>query len=235
MKLSNILTNHYPKFETKIPSTGIVVYFRPLLVKEEKKLLTIQEFGSLKEKLNCIKEVLESCFEMSLKDLTLTDMQYLFIQLRIKSIDSIVEPTIICPETKEEFKIHINLEEIQVIESKNKSNNIELGPELSVDMKEPTVDLLLNNDNISILEQKELYKIALYCIEAINTKTEMIKCKDLSVSDLEEFIDNLTKSQFELIENYLINMSKIEKVVSYKTSDGKERSITLRGLDDFFV
>jgi len=234
MKLSNILTNHYPKFETKIPSTGIVVYFRPLLVKEEKKLLTIQEFGSLKEKLNCIKEVLESCFEICVNDLTLTDMQYLFIQLRIKSIDSVVEPIIICPETKEEFKININLEEIQVIESKNKSNTIELDSELSVIMKEPTVGLLLNN-NISIIEQKELYKIALYCIETINTKTEMINCKDLSTSDLEEFIDNLTKSQFGLIENYLTNMSKIEKIVSYKTSDGKERSITLRGLDDFFV
>jgi len=150
MKLSNILTNHYPKFETKIPSTGIVVYFRPLLVKEEKKLLTIQEFGSLKEKLNCIKEVLESCFEICVNDLTLTDMQYLFIQLRIKSIDSVVEPIIICPETKEEFKININLEEIQVIESKNKSNTIELDSELSVIMKEPTVGLLLNN-NISII------------------------------------------------------------------------------------
>jgi len=235
MKLSNILTNHYPRFETKIPSTGIVVYFRPLLVKEEKKLLTIQEFGSLKEKLNCIKEVIESCFEMCMNDLTLTDMQYLFIQLRIKSIDSIVEPIIICPETKEEFKTVINLEEIQVTESKNKSNTIELDSELSVIMKEPTIGLLLNNNNISIIEQKELYKIALYCIETINTKAEMIKCKDLSTSDLEEFIDNLTKSQFGLIENYLINMSKIEKIVSYKTSDGKERSITLRGLDDFFV
>jgi len=231
--LSDLLTKHYPRFETIIPSTKKLITFRPILVKEEKKLLTIQEFGSEREKINCIVEVLEKCFDYrDIRSLTLVDIQYLFIQLRIKSIGSSVNPVLVCPYTNENINLQINLEEITITQSTNKSNTIELGKHLSIEMSEPTVNMLLGN-KISLDES--VFNMALSCMKTIYTPEESISCEDQSREDLESFLDKMTREDFSKIVDYFKNISRIEKTVAYKTSDGIEREITLKGIIDFFV
>jgi len=233
MDLKNILSKHYPKFETQIPSNKKSVFFRPLIVKEEKKLLTVQEFGTDKEKMNCIVEVLEECFNYpDIKKLTVTDIQYLFIKLRIVSIGNNVTPTLICPFTNENIKLNIDLDTIVVTPSKNKSNTIEISDKVSITLQEPTAEMILNNE---ISQEDSLLKTAISCIVEIETENEKILSKDQSTEELENFINAMTRKQFSKLVNYFENMSKIEKTIQYKTSDNTEREITLKGIPDFFV
>jgi len=233
MDLKNILSKHYPKFETQIPSNKKSVFFRPLIVKEEKKLLTVQEFGTDKEKMNCIVEVLEECFNYpDIKKLTVTDIQYLFIKLRIVSIGNNVTPTLICPFTNENIKLNIDLDTIVVTPSKNKSNTIEISDKVSITLQEPTAEMILNHE---ISQEDSLLKTAISCIVEIETENEKILSKDQSTEELENFINAMTRKQFSKLVNYFENMSKIEKTIQYKTSDNTEREITLKGIPDFFV
>jgi len=233
MDLKNILSKHYPKFETQIPSNKKSVFFRPLIVKEEKKLLTVQEFGTDKEKMNCIVEVLEECFNYpDIKKLTVTDIQYLFIKLRIVSIGNNVTPTLICPFTNENIKLNIDLDTIVVTPSKNKSNTIEISDKVSITLQEPTAEMILNHE---ISQEDSLLKTAISCIVEIDTENEKILSKDQSTEELENFINAMTRKQFSKLVNYFENMSKIEKTIQYKTSDNTEREITLKGIPDFFV
>jgi len=233
MDLKNILSKHYPKFETQIPSNKKSVFFRPLIVKEEKKLLTVQEFGTDKEKMNCIVEILEECFNYpDIKKLTITDIQYLFIKLRIVSIGNIVTPTLICPFTNENIKLNIDLDTIVVTPSKNKSNTIEISDKVSITLQEPTAEMILNDE---ISQEDSLLKTAISCIVEIDTENEKILSKDQSIEELENFINAMTRNQFSKLVDYFENMSKIEKTIQYKTSDNTEREITLKGIPDFFV
>jgi len=195
--------------------------------------LTVQEFGTDKEKMNCIVEVLEECFNYpDIKKLTVTDIQYLFIKLRIVSIGNNVTPTLICPFTNENIKLNIDLDTIVVTPSKNKSNTIEISDKVSITLQEPTAEMILNNE---ISQEDSLLKTAISCIVEIETENEKILSKDQSTEELENFINAMTRKQFSKLVNYFENMSKIEKTIQYKTSDNTEREITLKGIPDFFV
>jgi len=234
MALSDLLLKSLPKFETTIPSLKTKVWFRPLLVREEKKLLQIGEFGSEKEKINCILEILESCYVYDkIRELTICDIQYLFIQLRIKSIGSMVSPILICPITSEKIKLHINLSEVAVIDSPNHSTNINLNG-IRLVMKYPTIQTILDNFD-SENKEDDIYNLALSCIKEIHTTDEMIVCSTQPIKELEDFLDNMTKGQFDNIIFFFESMPKIEKTITYTTSDEILRSITIKGISDFFV
>ena len=234
MSLSSLLTKHCPKYEAEIPSTSIKKWFRPILVKEEKKLLTIQQFGNEKEMINCVVEVLESCFDAeNFKELTIVDIEYLFILLRIKSIGSLVSPILVCPHTQENITLKIDLEELQINKTLTHSNIIDLGNNTILTMKHPTISMLLDDPGNKINET--LYNMALKCMNTIQTDTELIECSMQSTMELESFLDNMTKQQFAKIIEFFDTMPKLEKTLSYTTSDGIDRNITLKGIKDFFV
>ena len=143
MPLCDILLNTLPRYETKIPSTKEEVWFRPLLVKEERLLLQISEFGTYKEKINCIIRILESCFEYeNIKKLTIVDIQYLFIKLRIKSIGSNVSPYFICQETGEKIKLKIDLSDVEVTYDPRHVSLLEFS-NIKIKMKYPDINTIL--------------------------------------------------------------------------------------------
>lgn len=233
MSLSNILLKHVPRYGLNIPSTKEQVWFRPLLVKEEKKLLQINEFGTQKEKINALVEVLESCFEYDkIRELTIVDIQYLFIQLRIKSIGSTVTPIFVCPTTQEKIKLHINLAEVEVTSDPTHTNIIEF-PNVQIRMKHPTISTMIDYDTLQTNDD-EIYNLALSCIVEIQTIDELIDCSKHTKKELEEFLNTMTKEQFNKILSFFETMPKIEKSVTYTTSDNVSRTIILKGISDFF-
>lgn len=233
MPLCDILLNILPKYETEIPSTKEKVWFRPLLVKEEKILMQISEFGNHKEKINCILQTLKSCFEYTnFEKLNIVDIQYMFIQLRIKSIGSVVSPFFICKETGEQIKLKINLEEVEVTYDENHVKFIEFDS-IKIKMKYPSITTIMQYSSSS--DENDVYKLAISCIEEIHTRDEQIDCSTQSQTELESFLDNMTKEQFDKIILFFETMPKIEKPVEYTTSDGVKRTIVLRGISDFFV
>ena len=234
MSISSILTKHCPKYETIIPSSGTKVWFRPFLVKEEKKLLIVQEFGTEKEIIKCMVEILESCFDSNIfGSLPLFDIEYLFLQLRSKSISSVVFSVLTCPYTKENIKISINLDEIVLTTDKNHTKKLNLGNRITLNMKYPSVDMLLESDiNVS---SESIYNVALNCMESIQTQDELISCKEQTKEELEDFLNNMSIEQFSKITQFFETIPKLEKTIEYKTKDSIDRKLLLRGIKDFFV
>lgn len=235
MSLSDILKSTTPKYHDIVPSTGKKIWYRPFLVKEEKILLIAQEMGGDGGIMKAVKEVVESCFE-GLGDaskIPIFDLEYLFIKLRAKSVQEIAIPILICPVTSEEIQLKINLQEIKVVEDKNHSNKIKLSDDIVIGMKYPSISIFLEN-NIESMELMDFYELAINCIDYIETKEEKIDCSSIEKNELKEFVDNMTKQQFDKIIDFFATMPKLEKTVNYKTSDGENRSIVLRGIKDFF-
>jgi hypothetical protein len=224
-----MMKNSLPRYVTIQPSTGKKVTFRPFTVKEEKYLLMTKQTGEYADLLATIANIIDSCFELGqeAKKLPIFDIEYFFLKLRSKSIGEIVEPTIVCPYTDEKIKLSLNIDDIQPI-VKHTNFNIRLNENIIVNMKYPTLDILLKNSDA------DLYDVTLNCIESIETIDEKIENSDISKKEFLEFIDLMTNEQFKKIIEFIKNVPTLEKEISYVTSDGVERKIKLKGIKDFF-
>jgi len=225
----NMMKNSLPRYVTIQPSTGKKVTFRPFTVKEEKYLLMTKQTGEYADLLATIANIIDSCFELGqeAKKLPIFDIEYFFLKLRSKSIGEIVEPTIVCPYTDEKIKLSLNIDDIQPV-VKHTNFNIRLNENIIVNMKYPTLDILLKNSDA------DLYDVTLNCIESIETIDEKIENSDISKKEFLEFIDLMTNDQFKKIIEFIKNVPTLEKEISYITSDGVERKIRLKGIKDFF-
>jgi hypothetical protein len=224
-----MMKNSLPRYVTTQPSTGKKVTFRPFTVKEEKYLLMTKQTGEYADLLATIANIIDSCFELGqeAKKLPIFDIEYFFLKLRSKSIGEIVEPTIVCPYTDEKIKLSLNIDDIQPV-VKHTNFNIRLNENIIVNMKYPTLDILLKNSDA------DLYDVTLNCIESIETIDEKIENSDISKKEFLEFIDLMTNEQFKKIIEFIKNVPTLEKEISYVTSDGVERKIKLKGIKDFF-
>ena len=223
------MKNSLPRYVITQPSTGKKVTFRPFTVREEKHLLMIKQTGEYADLLATIANIIDACFELNTdaKKLPIFDIEYFFLKLRSKSIGEIVEPTIICPHTGERIKIILNIDEIQPT-VKNTNFNIKINENIIVNMKYPTLDILLKNADA------DLYDVTLNCIESIESIDEKIENSDISKKEFLEFIDLMTNDQFKKIIEFIKNVPSLEKEIKYKTSDDIERTIKLKGIKDFF-
>lgn len=218
-----------PKYVIKQPSTRKNISFTPFTVKDEKALLIANNTGNREDFLTTIGNVIQSCFGIEkIQNVPIFDIEYFFIKLRCKSIGEIVETTIICPETSEKINISLNLDEIEPIFHDNHNKKIKF-ENMIVTMRHPTL-----NDFISRKENEDYYDLMIKCIETIETSKELIETKNYSPDSLKEFIDLLTKPQFNKLVEFFKTMPKVQREISYTTSDGKERKIILRGVRDFF-
>ena len=218
-----------PRYVTKQPSTGKNVTFRPFTVKEEKHLLMVKQTGEYKDFLSTLTNIINSCFDLSTdaKKLPIFDIEYFFLKLRSKSIGEIVQPIIVCPVTKEKISLTLNLEEIEPVGNMS-DFKIKISDEILVNMRYPTIEFLIKNSS------EDLYETTLNCIESIETIDQRIENSDISKTEFLEFIDLMTNEQFMKVLNFLKNIPKLEKEIKYKTRDGVERSIKLKGIKDFF-
>jgi hypothetical protein len=226
----NKIKNQLPKYTIEQPSTRKKVTFRPFTVKEEKNLQIANQTGSYEDFLVTLSDVINNCFgiDVDSKSFPIFDIEYFFINLRAKSIGELIEPTIICPETKENIKIKINLEEIKPVYDLSHKNKIDIGSNILVTMKHPSLDYILNNSDV------DYYDMLIDCIVSIETIDEIFNSVDVSRDTIKEFVESLTSKQFKNLIDFFKTMPKIEKEINYKTSDGIERKITLKGLRDFF-
>jgi hypothetical protein len=233
--LSELLQSSLPKFSEVIPSSGKKISFRPFLVKEEKMLLMAQETGGEHGILFGIRDVVQACYEgiPDASKIPFFDLEYLFIKLRSKSVGEVAYPILICPVTGEQVKLDINLNDIKIKKTKNHSNKIKISDNILIGMKYPSVSLLIEHD-INSENTKDFYEMAISCIDYIETNEEKIEAQKYNREEIKSFVDNMTKQQFDKIIEFFVTMPKIEEEVNYTTSDGITRSITLKGIKDFF-
>ena len=229
-----------PTYELTIPSSERKIKYRPFLVKEEKILIIAMESQDDKQIAQAVKDVLGSCIlskGISVDKLSTFDIEYLFLNIRGKSVGETVEVLVTCPDdNKTKVPVVVNLDEIQVIRSDNHSADISLDGNLSMRMKYPSMgEFVKSNFNVE-MKVDDTFDMVCSCIEQVYSEEESWAAADCTKKELLEFLEQLDSSQFKKIETFFETMPKLShtfKVVNPNTK--VESDITLEGLNAFFV
>ncbi len=229
-----------PTYELVLPSSGRKVRYRPFLVKEEKLLIIAMESEDTKQITEAVKNVLKNCIltrGIKVEKLATFDIEYLFLNIRGKSVGEDVEVMITCPDDGEtQVPALINLDDIKVVTSDEHTTDIKVDDTLSIRMKYPSMDeFIKNNFDVTDMDIDDTFKLIASCIEQVYSEEESWSASDCTNKELVEFIDQLGSKQFKEIEKFFETMPKLThtlKVVNPKTK--VENEILLEGLQSFF-
>ena len=230
--------NDKPKYELTIPSSGKSVRYRPYLVREEKILMMAMESQDKKAALNAIVDTITACVDEDLnkKDLTIFDIEYMFIKIRSKSIGETTTIGLKCKSCDVVNEVQVNLDEVKIKSNKEVDKEISVDGDITLKMKWPQFyDVVLIEENEKLSETERTFKLIAKCMESIVTEDEIFLLKDESEEEVMRFIDSLNTEQFNKIKDFVQNMPRAEKEIEYScTSCGHENKLVLRGIDDFF-
>tara|TARA_B100000131_G_C18077129_1_gene596806 strand:- start:83 stop:796 length:714 start_codon:yes stop_codon:yes gene_type:complete len=228
-----------PTYELTIPSSERKIKYRPFLVKEEKILIIAMESQDDKQIAQAVKDVLGSCIltkGISVDKLSTFDIEYLFLNIRGKSVGETVEVLVTCPDdNKTKVPVVVNLDEIQVIRSENHSADISLDGNLSMRMKYPSMgEFVKSNFNVE-MKVDDTFDMVCSCIEQVYSEEESWAAADCTKKELLEFLEQLDSSQFKKIETFFETMPKLSHTFKVMNPNTKvESDITLEGLNAFF-
>lgn len=229
--------NVSPKYELTVPSTKKKVKFRPFLVKEQKVLLIAYESQDKKQILQAIIDTIKACVEgLENDELATFDVDYLFTQIRAKSVGEKVNVEIACEHCGILNPVEINLEDVK-IEVEESSKVVKINDEISLKLKYPNYSQFLANQNFfeATSQSEMLMEIVYSCIESIMTEEENIRVIDEPREEIEKFVESLSSKQFEEISAFVQAMPQLKHQVDINCSScGKESIRILEGIDDFF-
>lgn len=229
-----------PIYDIKVPSTGEKVKFRPFLVKEEKALLLAQQSEDLSVMVNTIKDVIRACTsnKLDVDKLAIFDIEYLFSQIRAKSVGETIELIFrcdTCEDEKAKVKLPIQLDQIKVEIPPEHNKKIDLFNDVGVVMKYPTIDVLKDFETIQTEDVDAIFKIVCKSIDYIYSGEEIFHGHEQSLKDLEEFINNLTQDQFKKLQVFFETMPKLRHKVEYDCPVCSKHHVKyVEGLDSFF-
>jgi hypothetical protein len=230
-----------PTYELEIPSSKKTIKYRPFLVKEEKVLIIAMESEDSKQIANAVKNVISACIltkGIKVEELSTFDIEYLFLNIRGKSVGEDVEVLITCPDDNlTQVPTLINLDEIKVQVSDDHSRDIKLDDNLILRMKYPSMDEFIKSNFTAGTEigVTETFDLIASCIEQVYSEEESWSAKDCTKKELLEFIEQLSSKQFKEIETFFDTMPKLSHTISVKNpKTGVESDVVLEGLTSFF-
>jgi len=229
-----------PLYTTTIPSTKKEVQFRPFLVKEEKALLLAQQSEDPKVMVNTLKSIINDCLveKIDVDDLAIFDFEYLFTQIRSKSVGEIVELLFLCDtcdDEKAKANVSLDISEFKVDIPETHSNKIELFDDVGVVMKYPSIDVLDKFESAGKGDVDSIFEVVSSCVDYIYTNEELFYIKDQTKQEVTEFLENLTQQQFGRIEEFFAKMPKMSQKIEYDCPVcGKHHEKTMEGLQSFF-
>ena len=231
-----------PTYELELPSTGKKIKYRPFLVREEKILIMALESEDIKQISNAIVQILSECIQtrgVKVKDLSTFDIEYLFLNIRAKSVGETVEVNITCPDDGETtVQMEIDIDSIKVQKDKNHKDTIKLDDSLSMKMKYPSLDQFVENNFELVETNNDVNKslnVITSCIDMIYNEEESWSSADCSKKELQEFVEQLNTKQFKEIEEFFSSMPKLSHTVKVKNPNTKvESEVVLEGLASFF-
>ena len=231
-----------PTYELVLPSTGKKIKYRPFLVREEKILIMAMESEDMNEITNAIVQILSDCIisnDVKVESLATFDIEYLFLNVRAKSVGESVEVNVTCPDDGEtQVEMSIDIDTIKVQKTKGHKNIIKLDNDLSMKLRYPSLEQFVENnfetaDGTSEVGQS--LSMITSCIEMIYNAEESWEASDYSKKELDEFIEQLNTKQFKEIEKFFTTMPKLSHTIVVKNPNtGVESEVVLEGLASFF-
>ena len=238
MPLPKIAT---PTYELELPSSGELIRYRPFLVKEEKVLVIALESEDTKQITTAIKAVLKSCVltkGIKVETLPTFDIEFLFLNIRGKSVGEELEVNVICPDDGEtQVPVTINLDDIQVQKSDNHDNQIKLDDNIMMELKYPSLDQFIKNnfefDEKNAMQQS--FDLIASCIDKIYTEEEVWATADCTKKEMSEFLESMNSTQFKGIEKFFETMPKLSHTIKVTNPNTKKKiEVVLEGLASFF-
>ena len=238
MPLPKIAT---PTYELEIPSTGKKIRYRPFLVKEEKILILALESEDTKQIANAVKEVIANCIQtkgVKVEQLSTFDIEYIFLNVRGKSVGEDVEVLITCPDDgRTQVPALINLDEIKVQISPEHTRDIKLDDNLTLRMKYPSMNEFVKT-NFAVSEELTLddtFSMIASCIEQVYSEEESWAAADCTPKEMSQFLEQLSSKQFKEIEKFFETMPKLSHTIQVTNSNtGVTSEVVLEGLSAFF-
>jgi hypothetical protein len=239
MPLPKIAT---PTYELEIPSIKKTIKYRPFLVKEEKILIIAMESEDPKQITEAVKTVIGNCVltkGIKIEQLSTFDIEYLFLNIRGKSVGEQVDVLIICPDDGvTQFPVSINLDDIKVQVSEIHTRDIKLDDILTLRMKYPSMQEFIKNNfnNESEISVDDTFDMISSCVEQIYSEEESWSTSDVTKKELIEFLDGLSSKQFKDIEKFFETMPKLSHTIKIKNPNTDvESEVVLEGLTSFFA
>ena len=233
-----------PTHELKLPSSNKKIRYRPFLVKEEKVLIIALESKNQNEITNAVTQVLKNCVltkGIDIDNLPTFDIEYLFLNIRAKSIGEDIKVTVTCPDDrKTKVPVTIYVDEIKVIKPKNHKKDIVLDDKLTLRMKYPSLSQFISNnfdtDDEAETMVDKTFKVVADCIDTIYTEEDAWEAKDYTPDERIEFVQQLNSKQYKLIEKFFATMPKLSHTIEVVNPNTKEKSsVVLEGLSNFFA
>jgi len=229
-----------PTYELEVPSTDEKLKYRPFLVREEKILLVALESQESKDVLNAVKEIVSACTfdKVDLGNLPMFDVEYIFLNIRAKSIGEVSQLKLKCPDDEETFAdVELDLSKVMVQVDEEHNPKIELTDEMGLIMTYPSIDSF-SNTGITEITADNMLDVISSCIYQVYDKKgeEVFDAKDQTKKELTEFVESLNTTQFKAIQKFFDTMPKLKHTVELENPKTKVKSkIVLQGLNDFFV
>tara|TARA_B100000945_G_scaffold32664_1_gene22284 strand:- start:23 stop:748 length:726 start_codon:yes stop_codon:yes gene_type:complete len=232
-----------PTYELKLPSSNKKIKYRPFLVKEEKILILALESKSQNEITNAVTDVLKKCIltrGIKVDDLPTFDIEYLFLNIRAKSIGEDIKLTVTCPDDGEtKVPVTIYVDEIKVIKPKDHKIDIVLDDKMSLRMKYPSLNQFIES-NFDTEDEAETmvdktFRVVADCMDTIFDGEDAWEAKDYSAQERLDFVQQLNSQQYKKVENFFSTMPKLSHTIEVVNPNTKEKgSVVLEGLADFF-
>jgi len=230
-----------PTYELNLPSTGKKVQYRPFLVREEKLLVLALESENSKEITTAMKAVIKNCIQtrgIKVETLPTFDIEYLFLNIRGKSVGEEIEVNVICPDDEQTtVPIMLNIDDIKVQKSKEHSNKIQLDNSLIMEMKYPSLEQFIksNFDFSTENSMEQSFELISSCVDKIYNEEEVWSTADVTKKEMNDFLEQMNSKQFKQVEKFFETMPKLSHDITVKNPNtGVESTVVLEGLASFF-
>lgn len=225
-----------PYYSLTLPCSGTKIKFRPFLVKEEKILLIAHESEDKETEIDAIKQVAQNCTDgkLDIDTLPLSDLAYLYVNIRCKSVGETIKIGFKCAKCSANNKVTLDLSKCKVEGIVKNANNIKLTDTIGIIMKYPSINLVAKFDDSQTVDNA--FQLLIECIDSIyDGKQSHQRGKDVTDEEINDFLENLSKEQFGLIQKFMDNIPQLTQSITYKCDPcGHENKVELKGISDFF-
>ena len=230
-----------PTYELTLPSSNRKIKYRPFLVKEEKILILAMESQDTKQIVRSVKDVISKCIltrGIKVEKLSTFDIEYLFLNIRGKSVGEDIEVMVTCPDDgKTQVPMSINIDSIKIQRDENHTKDIKLDDVYTLRMKYPSLNEFIKNNFGSVEEMgvDDTFDLIASCIDQVYSEEESWASEECTKKELSDFVESLNTSQFKLVENFFVTMPKLSHTIKVTNPNTKvESEVKIEGLQSFF-
>jgi len=225
-----------PLFELELPSTGEKIKYRPFTVKEEKILLVAQQSEEPGQEILAAKQIINNCiYDKDAADMAMFDLEYVVLSLRAKSVDNKIEFTIKDPDTDEDVKMSLDINDVKLERIEGHTNQVKINDEFTLFLKYPTIDEFIQIVEFEADDPMANYFILVSCLEKVASAEEIYYFDDYSAAEVNSFMEDLSGEVVEQIAKFFQTMPRLRHIIKYKNKNGDDKTFVIEGMRSFFI